>query len=428
MSGPWPSVRAMPLVAMIDGHRTVSSLLTAPAWTALQQATRARTTDVTLGCGKPGHLRVSPLGLQFFAHNPGGTCSDHGDESEQHLRAKDIIVRAAIAAGWDAQPEVRGDGWTADVLATKGDQRVALEVQWSQQTAAEYAYRQNRYAANAVRCVWFARHTDSIPTANPDLPVFQVTDYAPEMTVDMGGVVMGLAEGVDALLRGRAQYRDQVSGDGEVTIHLYADTCYRCREPMTIWKVSHTDVVSPCGRLAEGRADGYKMFAVDRPEAAPTVRHAVEQITTGPPMADLSMRSTRTSGTSYMAFSCPRCHAVSGDVFIASMLSQGETPLRTEHATVPGIGLAYPHWCLDQGSGHCEPAEVPFPECEAGILIAPPDTGLAEGRHRLSDGAFLDGPAPDDEDSSGALNITIVTPGNLDAMVHRLTHGMTWGG
>ena len=56
------------------------------------------------------------------------------------------------------------------------------------------------------------------------------------------------------------------------------------------------------------------------------------------------------------------------------------------------------------------------------------DTGLAEGRHRLSDGAFLDGPAPDDEDSSGALNITIVTPGNLDAMVHRLTHGMTWGG
>jgi competence CoiA-like predicted nuclease len=136
------------LVALVDGVRTVSILLSDDRWLGLQAAARKKSVALTLPCGLPGHLRTSRLGTRHFAHNPGGGgCAEHVRETAQHLLAKSIIIRAASAAGWHAEPESRGDGWVADVLATKDGRRIAFEVQWSAQTRDEYQHRQGRYEA-----------------------------------------------------------------------------------------------------------------------------------------------------------------------------------------------------------------------------------------------------------------------------------------
>lgn len=82
----------MPLLALADGQRTVSSLLSDEEWGDLQKAVRAKSVTVTLPCGQPGHPKTRH-GTRFFAHNPGaGHECESAAETAQHLRAKDIIV------------------------------------------------------------------------------------------------------------------------------------------------------------------------------------------------------------------------------------------------------------------------------------------------------------------------------------------------
>lgn len=349
----------MPLVALVDGERKVSSLLSDEEWSTLQKFVRAKKGTLTLLCGLPGHAKTRK-GTRFFAHNPGtgGTCTEHPGETAQHLRAKDIIVRAAVAAGWEAQPEVVGDGWVADVLAEKDGKKVAFEVQWSAQVDADYAYRQERYAAAGVRCAWFVRHERSIHAPTKGLPIFLLAEDGDDMTTSLGEEPQPLADGVTALLQGRLQHRDYLSsGDpAEMTVHLHQDQCWSCHAPFIFWTVAGATATGPCG-LTHWKAGHYDLFAEDRVEATPAIRHAAEQAANGltVPLAKLSPRYTKMSGTTYMAFSCPKCSSVSGDMYIRSMLMENsyEEPFRKVSLPVGEYGLPHPHWCLDKGAGHC---------------------------------------------------------------------------
>lgn len=146
------------------------------------QLLRARASQLRFPCCDAGVvLKRSSLGTQFFAHARKGVCVT-GPETMDHLQAKDIIARAAIAAGWKAETEVRGkspagEDWIADVLVTRGTVKLAFEVQWSRQSAEESLARQVRYEASCVRALWLMRQKD-IPMPSKALPAFllQKTD------------------------------------------------------------------------------------------------------------------------------------------------------------------------------------------------------------------------------------------------------------
>ncbi|MFI7590232.1 ThiF family adenylyltransferase [Micromonospora sp. NPDC049359] len=112
-------------------------------------------------------------------------------------------MRAARTAGWDAEPEAREDGWVADVLASRGTSRLAFEVQWSAQTRDRFEHGQQRYAADGVHGVWFARYERSVPLPRRDLPVFCTAFAADSVTTVVNGTAMPLADAVIGLLTGR---------------------------------------------------------------------------------------------------------------------------------------------------------------------------------------------------------------------------------
>ena len=176
-SGALKRTSPIPLRCLDDAGRSLdASTLTAAEWTALTATNRQVRHLRTLCCGSPLVLKTSRLGTRFFAHLALGGCAS-GDESPEHLHLKALAIAAARAAGWTAEAEVAGttpggEPWRADVLATRGRHRVAVEVQWSGQADDETRRRQARYAASGVRGLWLFRRPGFL--ADADVPALRV--------------------------------------------------------------------------------------------------------------------------------------------------------------------------------------------------------------------------------------------------------------
>lgn len=110
-------------------------------------------------CGYRVQPKLSPLKLRYFAHFPGAVaCALAAQESMAHHLLKLELATSARQAGWEAELEVSGPGrvWRADVLATDGNRRIALEAQLAPITSDHIRGRTERMAADGVPSVWFS--------------------------------------------------------------------------------------------------------------------------------------------------------------------------------------------------------------------------------------------------------------------------------
>lgn len=128
-------------------------------------------------CGAGVTLRTSSLGTRHFAHARRGECAT-APESAEHLLAKVAIIEAIKATEWLALPEQGGvsplgNAWRADVLAIKGNVKIAFEVQLSRQTARDTELRQSIYKESGVRGLWLFKQPDF--PSNSEIPGFKVS-------------------------------------------------------------------------------------------------------------------------------------------------------------------------------------------------------------------------------------------------------------
>lgn len=157
-----------------SGHDIHAFQLDAEQWAALKAANSQDKHLCMPCCGNRVVLKTSKLGTLFFAHQRRGPCTTK-PESEDHLTLKTLVCRSLTKAGWDVATEVRGqtpDGqeWIADVMASRGSARFAVEIQWSRQSDEETRFRQERYRAAGIKALWLFRQEvfpleESIPAA-----------------------------------------------------------------------------------------------------------------------------------------------------------------------------------------------------------------------------------------------------------------------
>ena len=152
----------MPLRCVDDCGASIEAPECTPErWAALKEERRVRQ-HLTMPCCEAQAIpKTSRLGTQFFAHKARGGCQWR-PETEEHLHLKALALRAARSHGWEAQTEVSGttpDGekWIADMLAQRGEEQIAIEVQWSGQVNEETLRRQRKYAQSGVTGIWLLR-------------------------------------------------------------------------------------------------------------------------------------------------------------------------------------------------------------------------------------------------------------------------------
>ncbi|MCY0854067.1 competence protein CoiA family protein [Cupriavidus sp. D39] len=204
-------------------------------------------------CDRGVILKTSKLGTRFFAHAKRGDCAT-APESEHHLALKAMAARVIESCGWHVETEVRGTTpggipWIADLLATRGRAKVAVEVQWSSQTNEETLSRQTRYAASGVRGLWMLRQA-GFPTTK-DLPAGCVVhddtidgDDAYQILIPNQSLyytahdkrnprlwhqAMSVREFIRAAFSGRLRHgRETHGGKGKMFVCADWDPCKRC--------------------------------------------------------------------------------------------------------------------------------------------------------------------------------------------------------
>lgn len=337
------------------------------AWGALRAANAADKNLRMPCCGAAVVLRSSKLGTRHFAHARKGPCTT-APETAEHLLAKMVIIEGIRRAGWEARPEQsgttpEGEEWRADVMAVKGQVKIAFEVQWSRQTPEETCRRQDRYAAAGVRGLWLFRHTGFPSTKNTpgfcllfnsETKSFKVglrgTGYWSPKSVTQDSLwrqVLDLPAFIEGALTGRLRHASAIGERMPLVVEAASTSCWRCKKETSVV----TGLVFAASRVLPGREDlatDIYQFE-DVPEGNKLLDSLLPRdLLRKQGIGALKPRFSKTEGRSYLSNGCVHCDALQGRFFDHELVWESapvlevEVELSTNLAT--GLGFADPDW------------------------------------------------------------------------------------
>lgn len=284
-------------------------------------------------------LKQSKLGTRFFAHRRGACLTSK--EGEEHRQLKLLAVNVARGCGWEAQTEVpgiapSGEKWIADVLATKGSVRIAIEVQWSAQTNSETLRRQKLYRESGVRGLWLLRQ-----------PGFPVMRELPAVCV--GG---DLNEGFYALLpyRGAKVTRnDRINRSGWKSVIPMKDLLQAAFSQRLKWGLVTeigagaeaevfvaesdcdqcgviTDIVAGVDLIIAGSRFDFSLR--DFTGCKGLVSQFFRELSAEYELRHIKVRYSRAMGERYLSNGCSGCNRLIGDFHLGSYREQAKVVCR----------------------------------------------------------------------------------------------------
>ncbi|CAI9912063.1 TPA: hypothetical protein MXR76_005359 [Pseudomonas aeruginosa] len=313
------------------GQSIQSNLLNESQWAELKRLQGVRK-NLRMPCCEQGVvLKTSKLGTNFFAHQRRGGCTTK-PESAEHLMLKSLVATAIRNCGWNVATEVRGrsdegEEWIADVLATRGSKRIAVEIQWSRQSSEETYSRQTRYERSDVRGLWLFKQADYPNDAA--VPAMQVSkDDEGRFVVSIPNCRPKVEDGVSYLVEATEQisvpefirhalekrlwfglYRAQ----SYVTATLLGAfvKCWKCREWTNV--IAEIQISSPSNHhVLEIPLDELPSFPLLM-EQLPITGLRDKKV------GRIAPRYSKTEGGEYLANGCVSCNALQGKFFMSEI-------------------------------------------------------------------------------------------------------------
>jgi competence protein CoiA len=328
----------MPLKCLQDGNSVYAFDFSGADWEALKEQNRKLRHLQMSCCGARATPKTSKLGTQFFAHAKVDGCATPAETAE-HLLAKVMVAEAVKAAGWQVDTEVSGctpsgEQWIADVMATKGRARIAVEIQWSRQSQEETRRRQERYRQSGVRGLWLMQHPTLLREEETPTFLLRYNERSREFSVQipsgrfrpefMGNRIkdepmywqhnVALREFLIGSLSGRLRFAPAIGSRLAVTVFTAPVQCWKCK------KVTRSILSLEFGvdRLFRGHSKlSMKIYDFDEIEGCEDFlddvfsrerlqRHGIGTI---------MRRYSKTEKLSYLSNGCVHCDALQGRSF-----------------------------------------------------------------------------------------------------------------
>lgn len=319
----------MPLRAIApDGTSIIATDASPEEWARIKVEVRTARAAWRLPCCAAAPVaKTSSLGTPFFSHHTRNLCS-WAPETAHHLALKAAAVNAARRQGWTVDTEVAGDTdgdtWVADVLARRGNARVAVEVQWSPIHEDELLRRQARYARAGIRGLWLIRSPNfplshALPAAcvretvsgyEAMLPAFEgrrrledAHEWQQRMPVD---------DFLAAAFGGRLQWGYHEGEALHYRLKTASTSCWACG--------AHTTLLMRVTVDMDGSEVDLELVDFDEaPDALLKLLPAEARAAIG--IGTLRVRHSRTAGGDYLGNGCTHCDALQGMGYATHLLN-----------------------------------------------------------------------------------------------------------
>lgn len=280
--------------------------LSEEAWNELAVLNKSQRHLRTSCCGAEVMLKRSKLGTRFFAHMRSDGCAA-AIETEQHRQLKQIAIEVARELGWNAMAEVAGDTWRADVLATRGNATVAIEVQWSKQDHRETMRRQEAYRAAGVRCLWLFRQR--LFPSSRELPAARVEEedkgFVAVLDTSSGEQRLPVREFLEAAFTRRLRFGFTVGAEAIIRVMCGTLECWRCHRETGIVTFLNLEYGPQQARFTVG----------DFEEFPDLLASVCSGLTRGAGVGKIKLRYSATQQRTYVSNGCIHCDALVGQFY-----------------------------------------------------------------------------------------------------------------
>ncbi len=288
-------------------------------------------------------------------------------EAPEHSLIKAEILTACEDLGYEAIEEYHGKSWRADVLATRGSEKVAFEVQLSPQSLKRTLERQEKYAKDEVRGCWFFQRpvVSKLLNERPDLPLFYVSrgpDNALSISLS-GRKNLPIHDFIQEFLTGKIKFCEVARTQPEqlVKIVFHQMECWQCKAVNHLYYVD-TTFRSACNATIELSET---MWGSDRQEYRPEIIDAARQFLSTEEgshlrLGEIKTRYSRTIEDSYVSFGCYACDSIFGEWYVReaeqeAMYGCGQVAVIERTLVLHSeVSLALPHWCHPGGRAFCD--------------------------------------------------------------------------
>ncbi|HBO6071058.1 TPA: hypothetical protein NII17_000333 [Pseudomonas aeruginosa] len=352
-----------------DGAPVVATYMSDEEWFSESQNSDRQIFMPVTGC--QAVLKISPLGLRFFAHKPGDAPGGGvARESDDHLALKVLTLLAARDAGWNALPEVSGTSpsggcFRADVLCTSpsGKGKVAVEIQRSSQRDVDYEARQQVYKESGIRGIWIdvskKSYRKHITNPSKVLPRFECRRHDPDVPghyfVRVERKEIDFSEFICGALQGRLQFCEYRFNSVLREFPIFHSWCRRCEKPLYLLE-----------------PDDLADLVCDVPNIVPGLNKVLGQLASNCKIRPIYLK--RKGGSEYLSV-CRNCGI--GQFYLNSS-PDFEFPMASGSSiavTCPASSSYSRHWCWDWKG---RPDLVPDP----GLVFFLPD-GEVGDREKL---------------------------------------------
>lgn len=304
----------MPLRAQLNSKNIFAYNYNSEQWEEL----RKQRSEIHMHCcGAGAVLKTSKLGTRFFSHKRKGDCASL-PESPEHLYLKSLIAKIGISLGWHVETEhsgstPSGEKWIADTYCTKGNAKLAIEVQWSKQKKEEFIRRQERYAESGVRGLWLYRLSGNKHYIFTDLPyhkaipVFGIRltngDLKTLRVVAFNEPIESFIEGMFA---GKLKWRTRLIKEKKYRAHVipHQVICGYCGKKINT-------IIAIKIRDEEGNDVDFKFFDEDGVSKL-IMKYADPKVLAANLIGTIKSRVTNKRGSRWITNGCVYCDAVTG--------------------------------------------------------------------------------------------------------------------
>ncbi|TEW54302.1 hypothetical protein E2R68_08490 [Psychromonas sp. RZ22] len=311
----------MPLRAILDDVEIQSFNLDIEEWNLLKDTYKDKSLLMPC-CPRKAIPKTSKLGMKYFAHSRRGDCTS-APETQEHLYLKFLVAKLAQQYEWDVTTEYAGstpDGekWVADVFCKKGTSKLAIEIQWSQQTNDEYLRRTQKYTSSGVRCAWLFRLRANKEYYNSDfleskeLPYFGFKHQNGEFVISR--YMVSIEDFVGGMFSGSLAWEPKNNEEIFANIRYQTVICWACKMETNV--ITSVGMKKANNTSLRGFIDAPIWFT-DKLVANWAAKNVPQQLLLTKQIGEIKERYSKTVGETYLSNGCVHCDALQGNHFIS---------------------------------------------------------------------------------------------------------------